>query len=297
MSRVLALIGAVCLIAAAILARAVLTDDDDDGGDSGDGDGGAELVVACIPELADACEEIDRDMDLSIEDPAVTIERLAAGEEIDAWVTLDPWPEMARFTVRDGQLDVVEPVAEQELATVVRSGFADECDAPPTWSCLQDANGRQAVLQPPDSALGALATGAATADVFEAVTGTRQFAAQDIVAGGVADAYLQDYEFGRDPLAEMLQLGPAGPKATIALAAVATARIEGSREDGNLVVEQVRSEARVAVVVAGPRADRVAGEPGFTDTLVSLGWRLAADAATTGLPNAGVLVALQGAVG
>lgn len=53
--------------------------------------------------------------------------------------------------------------------------------------------------------------------------------------------------------------------------------------------------ATVAAVVAGDDAGRIAGESSFRDALARLGWTLDADAATTGLPNAGVLVALQDA--
>src|SRR5688500_263721 len=103
MKRVLALAGAVFLIAAAIVVRAVIVVDDEDSVGTGGGDDG-DLVVACSPELREACEAIEGVTELRIEHPGATIDALAAGGQIDAWVTLDPWPEMAEII--DDRIDL-----------------------------------------------------------------------------------------------------------------------------------------------------------------------------------------------
>lgn len=285
MSRVLALVGAVLLIAAAILARAVL--DDDDEGD----DGGSALVVACIPELADACEAIDRAIELTIEDPADTIERLAAGEAIDAWVTLDPWPEMAAIVEDRVRLDEVVAVASSDLVLLARTTEVPEGCDPVTWTCLVDGLGDRVEVPDPDSALGRLVVAFAANDFhpgFAANELRDDVALQDRLAALGIDAG------GVPPEVDMLVL--PDPDATGTTAASFDTNV-ASRPAGSGFTSHATSPAAVAVVVAGPDADRITGEPSFTAALEDLGWALDAGAATTGLPNAGVLVALQGAVG
>lgn len=289
MTRALAVAGAVLLIAAAVLARAVLRD----GGDGDDGGDPSGLVIACIPELAAACEALDRPAELRIEDPADTIAAVESGIDIDAWVTLDPWPAIAAFESDDPLFASAEPVAVDDLALVVRAtSVPSDCPAPPTWTCIQADDPDRAVLPRTDTASGLLATGLATADVFLTETGSAAFASQDLADGGPAGDFVDAYVFDDDPLLDMLQIGSAGPFATILRAGEANARIGGTREEPNLVVGPTATGATVAVVVAGPRADRLAGEPAFTAALVDAGWNPTPDAATTGLPNPGVLVAL-----
>ena len=286
MSRVLALVGAICLIAAAIIGRALLTDDDGDGGDSG-GDDGDGLVVACIPELREACEAIDRPIaDLFVEDPGATIARIADGQRVDAWITFDPWPEMAGLIERRATFDVVEPVAATDLLLVAQTSAADSsgCDELLTWTCLVDELGDAVAIPAVRSAVGALVAGQAATDFFGG-----PFASNDFAEPALADR-LGALDVQRDPLGD-IRLGFPEPAATGALE-VDLASL-GSR---SVVVGPSAAPATVAVVVAGPDADRVAGEPSFTEALAELGWDVSDDAATTGLPDAGVLVALQGAV-
>jgi hypothetical protein len=283
MTRVLALIGAICLIAAAVLARALLTDDDDGGGgDEGDG----ELVVACIPELEDACRAIDRPLDLTIEDPADTIARLAAGEDIDAWITLDPWPAMAAVVERRIEFEAVVPVADSDLVLLARNDRVGSCD-PLTWTCLVDALGDSVAVPDAASALGVLVVGQAATDFFGG-----RFAANDLQAPALADRLSQLDVPAREPLDDIRDGFPE-PAATGALAFQLDSL--GTRLT-QFTSAPSAAPASVAVVVAGGDADRVAGEPSFTAALEALGWTLAPDAATTGLPSAGVLVALQGAL-
>ena len=287
MSRVLALIGAVCLIAAAILARALLTGDDD-GGDDDEGGSDAELVVACVPELEDACRAIDRPMDLTIEDPAATIERLAAGEDIDAWVTFDPWPAMAAIIEPRADIAPAEAVAVDDLVLLARTSRADAAGcAPVTWACLVDALGDSVAVPEPTEALGSLVLGQAATDFFGG-----PFAANDFELPALADRFAA-IEIDGGAFDDM-RVGLPEPAATGVLGVQLDAL--GARR-GDFTEGASAAPATVAVVVAGPRSDRIAGEPSFTAALDDLGWALDPAAATTGLPSAGVLVALQGAVG
>src|SRR5688500_817190 len=54
--RVLAVVGAVVLIVAAIAVRQLITGGDDEGNGGNGGDGGDRFVVACVTELGRACE-------------------------------------------------------------------------------------------------------------------------------------------------------------------------------------------------------------------------------------------------
>lgn len=163
MARVLALFGAILLIAAAVVARSVL--EDEDGGDGGGG-GDGPLAVACIPELREACEAIDREVVLTVEHPGETITRIAAGQAVDAWITLDPWPAMAPIIDDQARPGEVIGVATTELLLMVRDdALPPACDAV-TWTCLVDALGDQVTLPDPDSALGRLGAAFAANDFF-----------------------------------------------------------------------------------------------------------------------------------
>lgn len=291
MARVLALLGAILLVAAALVARSVLDDESDDDGD-GRGAGGGSLAVACIPELEEACEAIDRDVTLTIEDPAETIARIADGDDVDAWITLDPWPAMAPFLDDTIGLDTSIGVASTDLRLMVRDAAVPAaCDAV-TWTCLVDELGDQVTLPDPDSALGRLAVAFAANDFFPG------FAANELRDDTALQARLAAVGFDRSgpqPFEDMLVL--PDPDAT-AITAAAFERAVASRPAGSsFSTAPGASPATVAVVVAGEDADGIAGNEAFTDALADLGWDLRADAATTGLPNAGVLVALQEAVG
>lgn len=287
MKRVLALAGAIFLIAAAIVVRAVIADDDDesvgtDGGDDGD------LVVACIPELREACEAIDRDMDLRIEDPGDTIAALAEGDYIDAWVTLDPWPEMAEILERRQFFGEVEVVGASDLVLLARTTeIPDACGANLGWTCLVDGLGDRVAVADRSGALGALVFGWAAEEFFP------NLIRADIVGDAQLAQRLEVLDTLSDPIGDIFAFAAAGPHATATTNADLGQRFDGSREDPNFTRSVGASPAAVAVVVAGRRADRIAGQPSFTDALDELGWDLDPGAATGGLPNAGVLVALS----
>jgi hypothetical protein len=91
----------------------------------------------------------------------------------------------------------------------------------------------------------------------------------------------------------MIDFSPAGPVATATTRATFESQVIGTREDGRLEATGTDVPATVAVVVVGPAASRIAGDDDLLDALAELGFDLDPDATTTGLPNAGVLTALQ----
>jgi hypothetical protein len=246
--------------------------------------------VACVRELRDACEAIDGVDDLRIEDPLDTI---AAADEIDAWVTFDPWPAIASEQERRQLFDgTAVPVASSELVLVTRtSALGEACGEDPNWACVVDVAPSAAPSLPrPTTALGALLLGQAAADWSATVRPGEPFARNEFELPEF-QAWLDGLDVAADPVADMLQLAPAGPAATATTLADFRHRVSGSPRAGGLLDSP--TDATVAVVVAGPRADRVAGNDRFLDALEELEWRLAADATSTGLPSPGVLLALS----
>jgi len=289
MKQVLAVAVAAILVAGAIVVRDAIDGDD---GDSGDGGGEAEpdgeIVVACVTELADACEALEGVV-LRVEDPGVT---LADGGAVDAWVTLDPWPAIAELqdTALDLDVDDTAAVARTDLQLLTRpaslpGGCAD-------WACVAVATGsNRAALPRPGTALGALLLGHAALGWSEATRPGEPFAANELDLPEF-EAWFGVLSFVRDPVADVLQLGRAGPAAAGTTAAEVGARVTPSAQADELDASPTPVPAHAAVVVVGEASARVAEDDGFVDALEDLGWDLDPEAATTGLPGAGVLLAL-----
>jgi hypothetical protein len=277
---------AALLIAVAIVVRGTL--DDDESADSDAPADDDDLVVACVRELREACEALGGDV--RIEDPAATI---AAAGEIDAWVTFDPWPEIVGVQTGAPVFDESPvPVATSDLVLVTRTAaLPDACGPEPDWVCVAASTNAPA-LPPEDTALGALLLGHAALGWNLVERDGQSFARQEAESPEF-DAWLQTLELDGDPLDDMLQIGRAGPVATGTTRATFETVVPTTREAANLDATRTAVPASVAVVVVGPSADRVAGDEALLDGLEALGWVLDPEAATTGLPNAGVLCALQ----
>ena len=286
MKQVLAVAVAALLVAVAIVVRGALDDEE-----SADADAPAdddELVIACVRELREACSALPGDV--RIEDPSETI---ASADEIDAWVTLDPWPAIAEVQQGRPVFDGTPvAVAASDLVLLTRpAALPTTCSPEPDWFCVVESANEPA-LPRDDSALGTLLLGHAALGWNLVERDGQSFARQDAESPEF-DAWLRAIAFGGDPVADMVQIGRAGPAATGTTAATLATFVETSRESGNLDATRTAVPATVAVVVVGPAAERVAGDEELLDGLVDLGWDLEPDAATTGLPSAGVLFALQ----
>lgn len=279
MKRVLALVGAILLVAVAVVVRGAL-DGDESGADLPDDD--ADLTVACVRELARACDALPGDV--RIEDPAATLGRV---DEVDAWVTLDPWPAMARFTLGVPFPGDAVGVATSPLLLLARTGAVPDGCEPIAWTCLVDGLGDGVVLPPSRTALGRLALGAAAEDFLPG------FSRADLFDDAELGRRIDELGTAADPIADIFAFGPAGPKATATTGADLIARFDGRREDANFTRGAGARPVTIAVVVAGPAAGRVAAHPAFTDALADAGWTLADGSTSAGLPEPGVLFALQ----
>ncbi len=284
MKRVLAVAVACLLVALAIVVRGALDDDGDGDLDGRDDRPTAELVVACVRELADACRGLDADV--RVQDPAATVED--AGE-VDAWVTLDPWPDIAELSDPSGRFDGDRiAVAASDLVLVVRESPGEGCA---DWSCAAE---RRPALPRGSSALGALLLGHAVLGWNDVEREGEPFARNEFDLPEFV-AWLDRLDFRADPVLEMLQFGAAGPGATGTTRAAFETVVTPSPRSAGLGSFATDVRATVAVVVVGDAAERIAGSDALRDGLADLGWDVDVepDATTTGLPNAGVLFALQ----
>jgi hypothetical protein len=286
MKQVLAIAVAALLVAVAIVVRDAIDSDDADNGDGGEPDADGEIVVACVTELADACEALEGVV-LRVQDPSET---LADGADVDAWVTLDPWPGIAELQDTALDLDHAAAVARTDLVLLARpASLPDGCA---DWACVTVATGsNRAALPRAGTALGALLLGHAALGWSEATRPGAPFAANELDLPEF-EAWLGALTFVRDPVADMLQLGRAGPAAAGTTAADVELRVAPSAQADALDTSPTPVPAAVAVVVVGQASARVADDDGFRDALAALGWDLDPEAATTGLPGPGVLLAL-----
>ena len=325
MRRVLAVLGAVLMVAVALLVRAAI-----DGGDDGEGSGGggedAAPQLLCAEELADLCETLAQEglAEVTIEPVGTTVDRLGAIDAdlgADAWLTLDPFPQQVndRRTFATGNALFADALAtgfSTGLALVAQDDRAAALDtdcAEVGWACVGDAAGEPwsdhggeaswGLVKPgydaPDtSATGLLVLAQAMADHLE----NPRFATQDIDARWLGD--LEDAVPTRtagSALLRLVQQGGAAFGAVGALGADAEA-VAGAAQGEDLTIFYPAPMFRASVVLAPGRGgdeDLLDALSGLADgdvlaeALTDAGWTTDADGEP--LPSAGVLDALRSA--
>lgn len=138
----LAVLGALCLVAVAVLVRSAIVGGSD-GGDGGSGDGPP--VVACTPELAAVCDALADDGRITPASSSLDLDEAAVPPaEIDAWITWDPAPAIANIDAE--QANQPEPWSDPValgggVLGVLGTEAAIEaaCDGQVSWTCLGDA--------------------------------------------------------------------------------------------------------------------------------------------------------------
>ncbi len=193
MSRVLALVAAVAMVAGAFILRDWLDARAESSGSTGsDGPDASETsaILACAAELGTVCERVEesgavRGLTLRVEAAGDTVTALTADAEAgpDLWLVPAPWPEVAAIArgTDPAEMDVSEVLARSPLVLV---GFTERleiletvCAGPVSWKCLGDHAGqpwsdlglsdagnavlRPAHLDPTASATGLLVLGSA----------------------------------------------------------------------------------------------------------------------------------------
>ena len=139
----LAVVGAVCLVALALVARSALSGDDNGSDGNGGGGGrGDRPVVACVSDLAEVCRALADRGAIAADPPTLDLDEAAAPDEkIDAWITWDPAPGIANI---DGPETWGEPQVLGGGALTILSNRGDlatlrsGCGAALTWACVAD---------------------------------------------------------------------------------------------------------------------------------------------------------------
>jgi len=298
--RVLAVIGAIALVLAAIALRSLIDDGDDPGG----GRGAAALVV-CDPDLRRACEALT-DVEVRVQDSAATSAALVAGDaELDVWVTSSAWLEVttARLDRTSAPLGEAVPLASSPIglhALADRAAVLElHCAGGPTWRCIGDAAGRpwseiggpsawgsvRIGLPDPDTAVGLATLGAVAVGHFD---GT-DFAANDFTGF-------------RDWLARLAGPSRGGDRTLLRT----LLRVRGTYDGAALTEAEAGGQAALATMTASPevRARAVAvpvdgrlspaARRGLQGALVDAGWTADdLDAAVSPLLRTGVMGALH----
>lgn len=304
MKRLVAVLAAVFMIGLSVYVRSWL--DDSDGGSSSSGP----LRIACIPELTDGCNALrDSGVEVIVEAPGITVTRLAGAQpDIDGWLTLDPWPAIADAKASRSTATPTAAVASSPLQIAVvgeRSGpLAAACGGAVGWRCLiehvnqpwSELGGRpewgpmRVGLPPTSSASGLLLYANAIAGYFGRVDyGTNDFDAEFQAWNAGIRSAVSDSPFTR-----FVQQYPAAYTAVGALGAEVRTGL-GTRP---ATVVDSDPAGRAVVVVAALRsrdANDLAKRRALTDALQRSGWTdgpVPTD--RTGLPSAGVLLALSG---
>lgn len=152
--RVLAVLGAIAIVLAAVAVRAAWTGGD---GAGAGGRGGSPVRLVCDPDLAAACQQLG-DVDVAVRDSATLSGDLVAGplEAVDGWVTSAAWVELTapRLDDEDARLRRVVRLGADEVVVAALDTRAPvltaHCGPAPVWRCLGDVAGQ------PWTALGGL---------------------------------------------------------------------------------------------------------------------------------------------
>lgn len=306
--RVLAVLGAVAIVLAAIAVRAAIDDGDDRARDGDRGADGA-LVVICAEDLADACAALDR-VTVVEEEAATTAAQLAAGslpDGADAWLTTTAWTEVT--DVRSpGVIDRQVALATSPVVVAVDPGRSDAvrtlCGDVALWRCLGDATGSDWGQIGGDARWGSFRVGLPSASsatglgvlasVASGYFGSTDFARNDFDAStfpGWLDALTDPSAAGeRDPVATLVTA--RGRYTAVGAIAAAT---PGRAVDVLDPAPAVEVTATLAVLPGGDDVDDDGDLVGaLREALVADGWSAAtggAPAPTLAVP--GVLAALH----
>jgi hypothetical protein len=313
------LLAAVAMIVGAVVIRSRIEGDDTQTVTSKPAASGP-LTIACVTELADACQAIQKDhptVTIRVEDAATTAQALAkGGDGIDGWLTLEPWPDIANDLVTDRIFETATPIASSPFVIAMVKErevvLAPACPGDVVgWKCLGDKVGHPwteitggvpswgniTVGNPPlTSATGLLLFG-------NAVTG--YFGRTDIATNDFDDAFnawrsrMKTTFMETDPFTAFVTQLPAKFAAVGVTAAEEQTNI-GTKADKVTVINpmpQATAVVTLAPVGSGDRAHQVgqlATGASLLEGLKAQGWAVGSIPPETGLPDAGVLLALSG---
>ena len=134
--RILAVVGALVLIAAALVARSFLAGDSDNDHSAGGENGRDRPVVACTPDLEPVCDALVAEGVITAAPSSLDLSGAAAPPDgVAGWITWAPAPGVANIDRPDTWLPGGEPVASAPIGVLVADG--GQCQGAPTWaSCV-----------------------------------------------------------------------------------------------------------------------------------------------------------------
>ena len=220
MRRLVALLVAVSLVVLAVVIRNGINDG-----------GGTKLRLVCTPELASACNGLGSNVDVTVEEPGITADRLekVGANGLDGWLTPGPWTELVQQArIRAGNPAPLSPSLALARSPIGLAIFPDRlarlvtaCGGQPSWKCIGDTAGRVnwsaiggpaewgdikvGIPDPTQDATGLAALGAATIGYF----GTADPIAIDVHNDGFRTwlRNLATASKGVPPLEQMLAAG------------------------------------------------------------------------------------------
>ena len=160
--RVLAIFGAVALIAAAFVVRSLIVGGDGGSGgvseSAGSGSSSERPVVACTKDLMAMCDALAAEGAIAPDPPTVELGSDGATTgtvdkvDLDGWITWDPAPALANFDARNKPAwdDEVLALSTDELAVIgpaeTLAKLQQDCKG--TWSCVAGSGLKVGVGQP-----------------------------------------------------------------------------------------------------------------------------------------------------
>jgi hypothetical protein len=141
--RVLAVAGAVILVASAVLVRSWLVGDGDDSGGGGTRSTGAPPTVGCTADLAELCRALAAADRIAADPPTLELDDLQAPpDDLDGWIGWDPGPRVVDFATGTARWGEGEPLATAPLAVLADpNALAEVCPDAVTWACVADSAG------------------------------------------------------------------------------------------------------------------------------------------------------------
>ena len=300
MRRVLAVLGAAAMIAAAMLVRRALDDDGRDRSNSDD-----RIVIVCATDLEAYCDAFGAGVEVRLADAVATADEVrgdALDDDVDGWVTSTAWLELLgddAEALGDAELLASSPVVVAALAD--RMGDLDElCGRDPLWGCLAaaagatwdelgiDRPGRVEVgLPSADSALGLPVLASVAAGSFDGV----EFASNDFDADFRARLGALVGPSGRadaDPVRTMVT-----QRGRYSAAGTTAARVADLRNDDVRPLDTSPAVLATIALVAVDGGDGLPSGAPVRDALVAEQWSAASGDDVVATLKDGVMSALH----